>query len=509
MTRIPESIRVGIVCGECENFVSATGIAAFVRALAKRLGQHDCVDRVFVVLPKFRGTELLTVEDATGANDSCSISRVLHHQDQSVFDVFLVNSGEGLKEVEFQHIDWEKHCEITPGRFRSATLANAMVKFNACAARFLGTQRVDVVHAIGWEAGLCATYIEQQTPQMPCVATVDLLTCQGIVGAAHRPNRVELNFLEQAIKKADLLHFPSRQWIHDCIEKEHGCGLQELLRERQKLGRVCTAPFVIDEDSFNFADVLDKSEAPHWVTRVRRPDGTGRAWASYVVRARLDLLHDGGPVYFTGHRLSSDDQKGYGLIRSVFPSFLARHQRALLVLRVQNTPSEKDTRSRKAKLWGDMLALAKAFPKRVAVSPPIPEIEERKLEYPKLDWEMILAGGDCLLQPSAFEPAGLTHREAMLYGSPVIGTRKGDMAERIEPGSNGWLFDDPHDPDAFTRVLEDSLSAWNNPVEWNRMVDNCQEAAEREDKSIVDLYLTMYKNCAALKTTSSNATPAY
>jgi starch synthase len=54
----------------------------------------------------------------------------------------------------------------------------------------------------------------------------------------------------------------------------------------------------------------------------------------------------------------------------------------------------------------------------------------------------VLAGADALLMPSLYEPCGLTQMRAQRYGTIPIARRVGGLADTIEDGASGFLFDD-------------------------------------------------------------------
>jgi len=64
----------------------------------------------------------------------------------------------------------------------------------------------------------------------------------------------------------------------------------------------------------------------------------------------------------------------------------------------------------------------------------------------------LLAGADMCLMPSQYEPCGLTQMRAQRYGTIPIARRVGGLADTIEDGVTGFLFDD-YTPDDFARAV--------------------------------------------------------
>src|SRR5829696_1597684 len=55
---------------------------------------------------------------------------------------------------------------------------------------------------------------------------------------------------------------------------------------------------------------------------------------------------------------------------------------------------------------------------------------------------LLLSGADICLMPSQYEPCGLTQMRAQRYGTLPVARRVGGLADTIEDGVTGFLFDD-------------------------------------------------------------------
>ena len=79
----------------------------------------------------------------------------------------------------------------------------------------------------------------------------------------------------------------------------------------------------------------------------------------------------------------------------------------------------------------------------------------------------LLAGADMCLMPSQYEPCGLTQMRAQRYGTIPIARRVGGLADTIEDGVTGFLFDD-YTPADFTRAVMRAIDQFEEPDGWLR-----------------------------------------
>src|SRR5829696_4472748 len=108
--------------------------------------------------------------------------------------------------------------------------------------------------------------------------------------------------------------------------------------------------------------------------------------------------------------------------------------------------------------------LAERAPSRIAV----------KLDFTDEFEHLLLAGADLCLMPSQYEPCGLTQMRAQRYGTIPVARRVGGLADTIEDGVTGFLFDGytseefmhaavraldhHHDADAWRGMMPEAMS---------------------------------------------------
>lgn len=109
---------------------------------------------------------------------------------------------------------------------------------------------------------------------------------------------------------------------------------------------------------------------------------------------------------------------------------------------------------------------AGADPSRIAVHIGYDDAREHRL----------LAGADMLLMPSLYEPCGLTQMRAQRYGTIPVARRAGGLADTIEDGVTGFLFDE-YSPGALEGALQRAVEGYRQPVRW---ADHIRAAMSRQ-----------------------------
>lgn len=113
-----------------------------------------------------------------------------------------------------------------------------------------------------------------------------------------------------------------------------------------------------------------------------------------------------------------------------------------------------------------LAAIAERAPSRISAQLRFTEELEHRL----------LAGADMCLMPSQYEPCGLTQMRAQRYGTIPIARRVGGLADTIEDGVTGFLFDD-YTPQDFMRAVMRAVDQYHDPDGWAAMM---REAMSRD-----------------------------
>jgi starch synthase len=102
----------------------------------------------------------------------------------------------------------------------------------------------------------------------------------------------------------------------------------------------------------------------------------------------------------------------------------------------------------------------------------------------------VLAGADMCLMPSHYEPCGLTQMRAQRYGTIPIARRVGGLADTIEDGATGFLFDD-YTPEDFMTAAMRAVEQFSEPRGWQSMMREAMGSDfgwERSAARYVQLY---------------------
>lgn len=134
--------------------------------------------------------------------------------------------------------------------------------------------------------------------------------------------------------------------------------------------------------------------------------------------------------------------------------------------------------------------LAAAHPNRIAV----------QLEFSDEREHRILAGADALLMPSLYEPCGLTQMRAMRYGTPPLARRVGGLADTIEDGHTGLLFDD-YQPDRLDWLVARAVTRFARPAAWQDMVEHAM-AEDFSWQRVVNRYFEVYEQAFEVRAES-------
>lgn len=107
----------------------------------------------------------------------------------------------------------------------------------------------------------------------------------------------------------------------------------------------------------------------------------------------------------------------------------------------------------------------------------------------------LMAGADIYLMPSLYEPCGLAQLRAERYGAVPLARRVGGLADTIEDGVTGFLFDEYSSEDLL-RVARHVMDRYHDTPAWEQMMRNAMQKDSSWARS-AGMYLAVYRRILA------------
>ncbi|MBI4499837.1 MAG: glycogen synthase [Gemmatimonadetes bacterium] len=246
-----------------------------------------------------------------------------------------------------------------------------------------------------------------------------------------------VNWLKGALAFADRITTVSPTHARELRTEAGGFGLHGAFRDLED--RLIGIVNGIDADCWNPA--TDPSIAARY--SFSHLDGKRRCKTELQAAYRLEV-EERVPLIAMTARLVS--QKGLPIILEALPS-LARDAQFVFL-------GQGDARFEQA-----LRTLAAVHPTRIAVDHDFHDLAEHRL----------LAGADLLLMPSLYEPCGLTQMRALRYGAIPVARNVGGLADTVESGITGFLFDE-YSAAALERAVRGALDLYATPATWRKFV---------------------------------------
>jgi starch synthase len=341
-----------------------------------------------------------------------------------------------------------------------------------------------VVHAHDWQTALLSVYLKTEFMANPyyegirAVLSVhnagyqghfveETMTDIGLPVALYNYRQLEwhgrVNLLKGGLIFSDLAITVSPTHAHELRTEKGGFGLDGVfVALRDRLVGIVNG---IDQD------VWDPTRDPILPRRYSSDNLTGKKRCRIALQRSTGLSRWQAPIFALTARLVT--QKGLDLILGD-PGYFAFDAQYVFL-------GHGDER------YEAMLTeLAERAPSRIAV----------KLDFTDEFEHLLLAGADMCLMPSLYEPCGLTQMRAQRYGTIPVARRTGGLADTIEDGVTGFLFDD-YTPADFMRAAMRAVDQFRDGEAWEQMM---REAMARDfgwERS-ASRYLTVYRRVLGL-----------
>lgn len=341
-----------------------------------------------------------------------------------------------------------------------------------------------VLHCHDWHTALAAVYLrvyhgdQSFAQEIRTVVTVHNAGFQGhfpadgmpVIGLPwelytwqHMEWHDKLNLLKGGLKFADAVTTVSPTHAHELRTPVGGFGLHDVFLW---LGdRFTGIVNGIDMEEWNPAT------DPHITADYSTEDLTGKARCKAALQRSFGLPQRRRiPLFAMTARLTH--QKGLELIVGDYTLFMLEAQ--FIFLGTGEPKYEAMLKMYEAR-WPDRISAHLGFSER---------LEHR-----------LMAGADIYLMPSLYEPCGLAQLRAERYGAVPIGRRVGGLADTIEDGTTGFLFDEYSSEDLL-RVARHVMDRYHDTVAWEQMMRHAMHKDFSWARS-AEKYLDVYRRILA------------
>ena len=315
----------------------------------------------------------------------------------------------------------------------------------------------EVLHCNEWETAFVAPLlkIKNQKSKIKTLLTIHNLSVQGkwnakeifqflnlkgdeIKSLKERGKNGDFNILQQGILNSDILTTVSPTYAKEILTKEHGAGLEEILKKNKRkifgiLNGIDTEIFDPKTDknlkvNYSFKNIEKKIE-------------------NKIGLQKISNLPKSPEIPLTGFIGRLIAQKGLDLFEKVIPKLVRKNLQIVFL----------GTGEKKCE---EMLSqFSRKYPKNISAN----------IKFDPVLAQKIYGGCDIILIPSLFEPCGLVQMIAQRYGTIPIARKTGGLADTIEDGKTGFLFE-RFKPESFLKAIERCLKVFQDKKEWQRMV---------------------------------------
>ncbi|WP_377296774.1 glycogen synthase GlgA [Rhizobium sp. SGZ-381] len=434
-----------------------------------------------VVMDKIKGAvPLLAFDDLLGEQAS-----LLHAQVDDL-DLFVLDApalfnrpgGPYVDEAGNDHPDnWKRFAALSRA---AAEIANGA----------LPSWKPDLVHTHDWQAALTSVYMREMGCTLPVVLTIHNLAFQGQYGvdrlhAIGLPASTyttqcleyfgDISYMKGGLQTADAITTVSPTYAREILTPRFGMGLDGVLNER-----VMALRGIVNGIDLDVWDPATDTYLP------RNYDGTSlkrKRENRAVLLERFGLDHGEGPVFSAVTRLTW--QKGMDMLAETADEII--HNGGKLIVFGKGDHD----------IEAALLATAARFPGRMAVH----------IGYDEPTAHLIHGGSDAIVQPSRFEPCGLTQLYALRYGCVPVVSRTGGLSETIIDANDaavsarvatGFQFH-PVNTDGLRLALRRALDTYSDTRSWARLQNQGMKTRFSWERS-AEKYAAIYANLVGNRT---------
>jgi starch synthase len=425
------------VVSEVYPLVKTGGLADVAGALPAALAEHGI--HSLTVVPGYRKVMAATPERTEIAvlGDLLGFEARIHLCKAAGLDLLVVDVPELFDRDGGPYQDgMGKPFADNWLRFAVFSLAGARI----AAGEIAGIEPT-LMHVHDWQTALAPVYLRYRLGKsLPTVLTLHNIAFQGqfaftvmprlgLPPAAFSIDCLEyygdVGYLKGGIVTADAVTTVSPTYAREILARPLGMGLEGVLQQRRNDLYGIVNGIDLDIWSPEHDTVLP---ATYGVDNLHR-----RADNRAVLLKHVGLPDLGGPLFAVLTRLTW--QKGSDLVEPTIDEIFAAGGQ--IIVCGEGDPS----------IEASLLALANRHPDKIAVH----------IGYNETIAHLIMGGADVLLQPSRFEPCGLTQLYAMRYGTIPLAARTGGLSETIIDANDAALARDVATGFQFYPVNAESL----------------------------------------------------
>jgi len=345
----------------------------------------------------------------------------------------------------------------------------------------------DILHCNDWQTGLAPALIADEPNRPATIFTIHNLAYQGLYSrdvfesldlpeTLWHSNGIEfydlLSFMKGGLIYADHITTVSPTYAEEICSYEFGYGLEGLLSQRAKEGRLTGILNGIDNNEWD-PESDQNIRKTYSVTTIRNKLMNKAAIQHHFsLPENYDAL-----VLGIISRLVS--QKGIDLTLDAVSALMESGANIQLVCLGSGEASyEQDLRMLRAR-----------FPDKVGVHIGYDESLAHKIE----------AGADVFLMPSRFEPCGLNQLYSLRYGTLPVVRNTGGLADSVTDATDenrknevatGFKFESST-AEALQESVEQAIDLYQHPRIWRKMMITAMEQDYSWEKSATT-YLELY-----------------
>jgi len=337
----------------------------------------------------------------------------------------------------------------------------------------------DIIHCHDWHAAVIPLLLKAKNRKLEVktLLTVHNLAQQGKWNAKEvldflnlkneeiktlktRDRGEDFNILQQGILNADLINTVSPSYAREILTKEYGEGLEDWLLKRKK--EVFGILNGIDEKKFNPETDPDLKLNYSFQNLERKIENKTHLQEILNLNKNYQI-----PLFGLIGRL--DAQKGVDLIIEIIPD-LIKNNCQLVILGKGNHYYERK-----------LLELSQKYPQNISC----------QIKFDSGLAQKIYAGADIFLMPSRFEPCGLVQMIAMRYATLPVARKTGGLADTIEEGETGFLFEE-YNVKSFLESVNKALKLYQDREEWLKLMKKAMKKDFSWQKSALE-YRQLYQ----------------